>query len=295
MVKRPAPGFTLVELIVVMVVMGIVAGILSMMLAPAFQSYMMVARRANLTQHADTALRRILGDVRSAVPNSLRVLAPSAGVSCLEMVPTTTGGRFRTDVDITATAAAPSDPLDLSQADDIFDVLTTLSPLPAANDWVVIGNQNTDDLYGLTSPTREQISLIATPAPSSFGQHRITLKAKHQFPYGYEGGRFSIVPDAQQAVTYFCTGAGVDASGTGTGTLNRYSHYGFPATQTTCQPAGAGVIVKKVATRVSSCNFIYNASSGATQQSGFVQLQMTLSDNNEAATLSVGAQVENMP
>jgi MSHA biogenesis protein MshO len=307
--QRRQQGFTLVELILVMVIVGIVAGILAMQLGPAFQGYAAVKRRAALTHQADTALRRIVAEVRTAVPNSLRLTTTSVGVTpkatCLEMVPTSDGGRFRTGYDKTVAAGA-SDPLDLSQPDKVFDVLTSFNAAPAATtysykgvnvgpDWVVIGNQNTDDVYsGADRAQLAGIDLTATPQYTA----RLTLQNATQFPAGYEGGRFAIVPDSQQAVTYVCSGAGLDpATGKGTGSLLRVSHYGFQASQT-CPVATAGAsapFTSTVASKVSSCSIVYNPNQGATQQSGFVQLQLTLTDGGESVTLTIGSQVENVP
>ncbi|MFC5547363.1 prepilin-type N-terminal cleavage/methylation domain-containing protein [Massilia aerilata] len=292
-------GFTLVELVIVIVVTGIIAAIFAMQFGPSLQHYLAVGRRANLTHLADTALRRMVTEIRTAVPNSLRLLPmPSAKLSCLEMVPTSDGGRFRTGPDTqwdTANPATPSEPLDLRAPDAVFDVLTAFDNAPKAGDWVVIGNQNTADVY--EGSDRAAIASIGSPPATGssnkpLGQSRITLGAAKQFPYAYEGGRFNIVPDSLQAVTYMCKDAGVDAEGTGTGTLTRIAHYGFNASQA-CPVAGGTSAV--VATKVRSCNFVYNPDQGATQQSGFAQLQLTLADHGEIVTLTVGAQVENLP
>ncbi|KLU34812.2 hypothetical protein AB595_21875 [Massilia sp. WF1] len=292
-------GFTLVELVVVIVVTGIIASIFAMQYGPALQNYLAVGRRANLTHLADTALRRMVTEIHTAVPNSLRLL-PASGTApaCLEMVPTSDGGRFRTAPDTQwdpANPSTPSKPLDLSGPTLSFDVLTAFTTAPKPGDWVVVGNQNTADVYDGTS--RAQIAAIgAPPATGSgnlpLGQSRITLKTAKQFPYGYEGGRFAIVPDSLQAVTYMCSGAGVDAGGTGTGTLTRVVRYDFKASQA-CPVAGGQSAI--VARKVKACNFVYDPSQGATQQSGFAQLQLTLADHGESVTLTVGSQVENMP
>lgn len=284
--KKKTAGFTLVELIVVMVITGIVAGVVTLFVAPAFQNYAIAERRANLTHQADTALRRIVTEVRTAVPNSLRLQSP-----CLEMVPTSEGGRVRMLTDPTI---AQSDALDLSVADTGFDVLTPMSVGAGPNtDWVVVGNLNTDDVY--TGASRAQMAATALPVPAGTGTRYITLAgAGKQFPFGYDGGRFVIVPDSQQAVTYVCEGAGLNAEGTGTGTLARISHYGFLAGQQ-CPIANPAATRAVVATRVSACNFVYSPNQGVVQQSGFVQLQLTLADHGEAVTLTVGSQVENAP
>lgn len=285
-------GFTLLELIVVIVITGILAAAVSVFLKPAVSSYFDARRRANLTDIADTALRRMGRDVRSAVPNSVRI----PNNQCYELVPTSGGGRYRMGPDTVndsgpgcAPSATCSAPLNVAQPATVFDSLSPLSVTPAANDWVVIGNQNANDIYAGTD--RAAITGVAVPSNLAFGQHRISF-ASTQFPSGYSGGRFVIVPNngGNQSVFYVCNGAGLDAQGNGTGTLNRLTRT-FTAAYPAACPAGGAVL----ATRVSSCNFVYDPNQGATQQSGFVWMQLNLTEAGETVSLSYGAHVDNVP
>ena len=128
-------GFTLVELVMVIVITGVLAGALTIFLVPAVNSYFDTRRRADLTDLADTALRRMAKDIRSAVPNSVS----SVSASCIQLVPTIAGGRYRLAPD---TVAGGSKHIDTRSATLDFDVLTPLSQIPASGDWVVIDNQN---------------------------------------------------------------------------------------------------------------------------------------------------------
>jgi len=50
-----------------------------------------------------------------------------------------------------------------------------------------------------------------------------------------------------------------------------------------------------VATNVTSCNFVYNASEDGTQQSALLWLQLKISQVNESADLVYGVHVDNVP
>lgn len=291
---RRSRGFTLIELVVAMVLFGLMAATLVVFLRPAFDSYLATRVRAELTAMAGQALNRMQNDVRSAVPNSIR----TPGATCFELVPTSSGGRFRRAADIvndSAPGCTPgadcSAPLDTSAATTVFDVLNPLSPTPAAGDFVVVDNQNPGDVYA--GSNRAAISAVAAPAPA-FGAHRITV-AGTQFPLGYDGGRFVVVPAAQAAVFYVCSGADgtLDAAGNGKGTLFRKANYGFDAAYPGTCPATAGAAV--MATHVRSCRFVYDPNQGATQQNGFVSLQLELARNGETTSLVFGAHVVNAP
>jgi MSHA biogenesis protein MshO len=170
-------------------------------------------------------------------------------------------------------------------------VLTPLTTLPAVGDFVVVDNQNPGDVYA--GSNRAAITALATPN-AAFGAHRVTV-ASTQFPAGYDGGRFVVVPAAQRAVFYVCSGADgtLDGNGNGKGTLVRRMNYGFDGAAPSACPAATGAAV--LATNVRSCRFVYDPNQGATQQNGFVSMQLELTRAGETTSLVFGAHVVNTP
>ena len=70
--NRATRGFTLIELVMVIVISAVMAAALVVFFRPAIEGYLASRARADLTDQADTALRRMVRDVRLAVPNSIR-------------------------------------------------------------------------------------------------------------------------------------------------------------------------------------------------------------------------------
>lgn len=112
-------GFTLVEMIVTMVVLAIVAGMVAVFIRAPAAGYRDAVTRAEMTDLADTILRRMSRDVRLALPNSIRVSG-----NTIEMLVTRTGGRY----------LAADDGL----AGDVLDFVT-----PAAVKFTVVGDMPT--------------------------------------------------------------------------------------------------------------------------------------------------------
>jgi MSHA biogenesis protein MshO len=199
--------------------------------------------------------------------------------------------------DASAAAADRSLPLDTSGPTSGFDVMTQFSTVPSPGDWVVIDNQNGDDVY--RGDNRAAIASVGAPPSTGgveLGKHRITLAGTKQFPPGYDGGRFVVVPAAQGPVFYVCANPNPnkDARGTGTGTLYRLSGYAFNGTSPTACPAvGAGAPV--LATHVEQCEFSYNPNAGAAQDAGYMQIKLKITDQNESVQILFGTHADNVP
>lgn len=265
-------GFTLVELIMVIVLTGILAASLTIFMRPAIDAYFDSRRRADLIDMADIALRQMTRDIRRAVPNS--VIRHTA--TCLQLVPSIAGGRFRTDADPDTSGSAP---LNTSLPVTSFDVLTPLGDTAKAGDWVVIDNQDGGEVY--SGENRAEIGSI-TPgsAATALYQHRVTLALAggKQFHPGYTGSRLMIVANSEQSVFYHCVG----------GRLYR-TVGAFGDGAAVCPTVGSAI----VATDVDACLFDYEA--GATQQSALVWLQLQLRRSDEQVTLAHGAHLDNVP
>lgn len=260
-------GFTLVELVMVIAIMGVIGAVVAVFMRSPIDAYFDSARRAALTDVADTTVRRISRDVRKALPNSLRTPNPQ----CLEFIPTRTGGRYRT-VD-----AAAGTSLDFTVPDGTFNMLGQNSLLPAdqqirVGDTIAIYNLGP----GITGADAYVGSNTAAVTGVTDGGETAIAITSTQFPFESGSRRFHVVPVEEQVVAYVCTG----------GNLRRTVTTGSFASS--C-PATGPVL----ATNVQSCTFVYNGSD--LQRNGLVQIQLNISSNNETVSLYHEVHVNNSP
>ena len=286
-------GFTLVEAVVVIVVTGILAAVVAVFISGPVGGYVDATRRAILSDMADLALRRMGRDIRSAVPNSVRVNA--IGLA-LEFIPTVDGARYRgerTDVSGVATGS----PLGLSgsSAADIgttgatvgFDTYGVNNVLAGAGDYLVIFNTGQSGTAGCASGGADAYQgcnrrTVVAAAVNSISYTSTGLG----LPFDSPGRRVDFVP-AAGPVSYVCINPGV-ASNNGTGRIMRYTGYGWNVAQAV--PAAGGTLL---AENISACRFSY--SPGVTQTNGLVTLLMTITRSGEAVTLYHEVHVDNQP
>lgn len=272
-------GFTLIEAIMVIVITGILAGIVAVFIARPVQGYTDTVRRALLADTADVALRRMVREVRLALPNSLRV-SSVAGVSYIEMIPTVAGGRYRDYGD----GSSSGNFLDFGNSSvKAFDVLGPMVSPVAAGDYIVVynlgPNYNPADAY--VGGNRATISGVAG--------NTITLTnnvfAQESPPLPSPSSRFQLVSNSTRAVTYACP-IGV------AGNLVRYWGYNFNAAQP--MPPSSGFSAVAAANATCTVNYVANAS----LRTGLLSIQITVADNpptGEQVTVFQQIHVDNSP
>ncbi|ARU32840.1 hypothetical protein CAP31_04505 [Sulfuriferula sp. AH1] len=262
----PAPpqrGFTLIEAIVVITITAIIAAVVAVFIRAPVQGYFDSVRRAELTDTADTAVRRIGRDLHLALPNSVRVTT-NGSAYYLEFLLTSGGGRYRADT--------PGDPLDFTTADTGFDVLGP-PVTTTAGEMVAIYN------LGITGADAYAGDNTSAITGTLGGASNIPIAPK-QFPFASPSNRFQII---QYPVTYACDPAA--------GTLTRYWNYPISAAQPTGFGSSSGALLAK---NVSACSFSYTQQV-VTQRAGLVSATLQLSQNGESVNLYYEAHVSNAP
>lgn len=283
-------GFTLVEMIVVMVITGIIGGMVAIFITAPVQGYVDSARRAEMTDIADTALRRMARDIRTAVPNSVRMPTP-AGSTYIEFLPTRDGGRYRAEQD--CSAACTGNVLNFGTADGSFDIIGTQINF-IAGDYIVIGSTQSNG----NPPYDNTVNGVLRAHDNSKTGSQATVDfTATALPVWAEvpGQRFDVVDGTQQAVTYACIGTlgALDANNDGQAQLVRYWHYGFRSPAQAAPPlAGAGSGSAILADRVSACEITYDP---VNQRNGLVAIRLGITRGGESISLYQEIHVNNVP
>ncbi len=256
-------GFTLIEMIIVILILGIMSGIIFTVLLGPMQAYVDVEKRLRLVDIADTALQRMTREIRLALPNSIRITAGPT----VEFLRTLDGGRYRAKPGGAGPIVCPPGPvaqdrLNFALTTDCFEVMgsltnvglidTTGTCLDSSSDCLVIFNTgqtganayNGDNIANVTGATANSITFSGAPP----------------FPYKSPRQRFFIV---DTPVSFVCSG----------GQITRHDSY------TIGGAVGAGNLLIN---QVSACDFKYDA--GSATRAGLVSLSITIQD----ATLGGG-------
>lgn len=255
-------GFTLIELVIVITIISILAGIGVGFITQSIMGFISMSRRAELVDTAENALRRMQRDVRQALPNSIRIDGTGR---ILELLNITAGGRYR--------GKGPGDILDLTHDDTSFDVIGQLNTAPSFGQSVVVYNIAASGTTG-NAYMGDNLAGVGVGSTAT----SVILAPAKKFPLGSPFQRFFIV---DEAVTYFCD--------TTARTLTRYAGYAITNPQPT-SALGAGSLM---ADKVSACSFTYD--SGTFMRSGMVTLDLTIEEEGEQVHLLQQIHVSNAP
>ena len=277
-------GFTLIELVMVIIVMGVIGAIVSVFMKSPIDAYFDSARRAALTDTADTTARRMTRDIQRALPNSVRTPATTPANQCVEFIPTKTGGRYRAE----NMAAGDNTSLDFTAADSSFNMLGSNVALPTdqrilVGDVIVVYNLGIpdSDAYQLTG----NVNRAAVGGSNPLGEAGTPLEttipiASTQFPLASGSNRFHVVPGGENVVFFVCSAGALHR------TVKTFSE---AAAFTTSCPATGPILARNV----SSCNFDYSGSD--LQRNALIRMTLQLTDSGETVSLQHEVHVSNTP
>jgi MSHA biogenesis protein MshO len=286
-----ARGFSLLEAIAVIAIVGVIAAMVTVFMGRPIQGYFSSTARASMADIADTALRRIGRDVRLALPNSVRV--DSSGMF-LEFLPVKTGGRYVQDDTCFSTGC--------SSITTMGDMLTNVQ-IATGSDRIAIYNQYNNSGADCAPTTAGLYSaycghgLATLTSASGTGTNSNTFNFSStifQPPGGSPTRRLFII--SASPVTYACDAA--------TGTVWRITGY----TRQAVQPASLTTLPlstasSKVALAVNAtcptpgtgvpARFAY--SSGASERYSLLSAWITLQSQGETVSLLQQIHVDNTP
>lgn len=281
---RHMRGFTLIELVVVIMVGAIVAVFIGLFLSTPLDTYFAQSRRSDLVDSQDRILRRIAVDVRIALPGSLRQ-ASTANTKAIEMLTTAGVARYyaQTEKSSLPPAQETLEELLVGALDsDGFYTLGTYGAAAGTYAYLAVTSPLVLSPYTLTGVMAPGPTLAFTAVP---GEDQITPSAGG-FNFLAAGSPTHSSFLVSGPVTYLC-----DTTST-VQTLRRYSGYTVVAAQvaTAGQLMALGATSTLIASNVTSCTFTPFQLAGSNVGQLLI-LRVTLTEPTQGETLQIFHQV----
>ncbi|OMH39535.1 PilW family protein [Motiliproteus sp. MSK22-1] len=267
-------GFTLIELIIAIVIMGILSfGTVQFMLNTS-DAYDQTARRDQLASAGRVAIEKMSREIRNALPNSARVAS-----NCIEFVPVLGGSSYISIPTQTASSSLSS----------FVSVPFSSGSIPSIIGRAAVYPLNVADIYQLTAPSviSPQISTASSALVSSSTAVSVAWASPHQFLTESPTKRWFMV----DTPTSFCLVAG---------NLYRYhgGSYGFEATQPTSDstlPISVATGRTLLATQVSSEGAPFTVVAATLQRNAMVQIDLSFTELGEGIRINHEVQLRNVP
>lgn len=263
-ISSQSKGFTLIELISVIVILSLIATAGSRFLITAVSAYQQTQARTKMVGKGRAAIEQMSRQLRGAVPNSLRV-SPSG--RCVEFLPIVAGALYIDDVADEFNLAAGTSSIATS-------AFTLGLGAPA---YVVIGAYNSSEIYTTALPSaRANLSGSLVNGPFT----TVSLSGNHIFNRNSPRKRLFVAATPRR----FCVL--LDE-------LRVYSNYGLlTSAMTDTNPGGDSDLM---ATNVISGDVVFSLSVGSLDRNAAIDIALQFSENNARLTLNQQVLLRNVP
>jgi len=260
-------GFTLVEMILVIVVLSILAVGTTRYIVTSTQSFVVSAERAKLIGTARVAVEQVIRRLRNALPHSVRI---SASGHCIEYFP----------IDVGSSTTTPVLPLETSLVTSPF----TLNS--GGNHYAVIGAFTSSELYVLALPSPGVIAATTLNIANTYRAIPLARVGGHTFTRTSPTQRVYLVSNPER----FCV---MD-----NGDLVQYTDYGIddePIDDSVPDTTGTTTVTTLMVEdiNVSASSFAYTP--GTLVRNAGVQVNLEVSRAGESVTLNNEVQIRNVP
>jgi MSHA biogenesis protein MshO len=261
--RKNQAGFTLVEMIFVVVILGIIASIGSGFVVSAMDSYRAAQVRNQLVQRGRLTLEQMSRELRMAVPNSVRI---SASGLCMEFMPIITAANYQgTLPDADNNRAAVNQ---ISTGNFAFT--------PALAKHVLVAPFSPADIYTNANPSA-RVGLGSLGSPPFV---LLPLASSRVFLRNSLNRRLFVAADPVR----FCVSGG---------NLLRYSSYGFSTSALgDGSPGGTGNLM---AHSVAASGTAFQLSPGSQDRNMVVRMRLIFSNGSTSLQLHHQALVRNVP
>lgn len=252
-------GFTLIELIAVIVMLSIIGTFSVRFIASTIDNYNRTIDRGKLVSHGRQALERMTRQLRAAVPNSVRVTNAN---QCVEFLPIAGGGNY------------------IGELPDVNNNAAAQSTINSGGYQVTFGSARYVYVAALSAIEIYSGSAVSTivSGAEDHSDNTLSLSVAHQFLRNSISNRFFLADNPAA----FCVVANQ---------LRYYSSYATPST-TTGIPGGVGSLM---AQGVGSNGSPFTLSASTEVRNSLLAMRLTFTRNSETVALNQELLIRNVP
>ena len=201
MLYKNQKGFTLIESIITIIIIGIVSSTVSLIIGNYLENYDATSRRTMMQTSAQLAVERISREVRHALPNSICIYngatcVPSTAQNKFYFVSIKDAGYYQDSSGSYPNAAAkkplPVTPLSNNEFDIVSEKDEANLNAIEDEDWIAVYNINNSNIYA--GNNARKINTLTNMAPAAGEQIiRVQLASPISFPLHSPQRRFHVI------------------------------------------------------------------------------------------------------